>query len=1536
MSNSQPINFNDVISKALQDNPHLRRSPALASDAIKSSNPTDTAPLLSHSANMSGVQQAAQDYVAENPQPTHWWDGIVHSATNALESLAKPLKEVQRDYKYIHSLYTRHGVFTGLLGTLAIAGGAVVGTFAGGPAGTVIGADLAGAALRKIGGNMEEYRNSYADSENENYKVSMGRDVANLLGAHGQTDTGWGKFVSGSVDMAADISLDPLMKLGALSKTFKSGQFLTESGKFTPWAFRSAGAQEFLARNSLRMYSADQAEKVYQAGLNANSASFTAGRQYHRALEQLVGMTEGDIVAKFPELQGSAARLGQVNRAAEAFGATREEAVDSLHKAFMETQFHTDFMAQSAVGGLPVLPSRSVARAVLGKSSEKLRQPFADSLDDTAYDFRNAANFIIPRFRPNGEGGKQFVAPLVMMPFSKKTFASAMAKKIRTFSGYQPYAIDSKTLDLSTKTFKPDDPGALQGIYRVMRFSMGDRLARDITSDYANAISRGDIGAARTIYVDGIHSMFKAAGLPNDTKAAEEILDHMHMSGQGSISSQHYGYGFHTGNDASVIADADKTVPAALWSHQVGEWSFPNFNEVKLAMRSMGNIGKVYGHIDEFTAKNWTNSIFKPLALLTTGFGLRISASELIPTFIRYGAIETAKAKVSGAAAKMNYKLAAGEDEHIMSNALLALAGGGSMKDFLANEASVAGVESKKAAQKVYDDLLAKSEDPLTADSVTKEDLANALAKVKAIKNPRIRKTVAKGLGKVANEDDLELASQIAIATNGHMATGATMAGHGTDLDFTERQKQLMHYLGQQVRAPKTINPDGTFSQYSAHNQDFDIHWLMSNQKASQNVSAQSIAKDVLRLVKSGKSQEEAWSEAAKLEESRIIGVDHTTGSVLNPMDDLYASERATLSRYTGQESAKFAFDRTDDLRNTVTGGDGTFHEDLLQKIANREKVSIKQLANIDSAAKPSSIIGPELMPYVGPNLLNRIIQNGFKKIIDPIVGGLSRQPLFFLHAKEAMSFYRPMIEAGKISEETGLRFAMTRATHAMLPQIHNVALRTQFSVLAQNFLPFYFAQEQAIKRYIKLGTDNPEALRAYQLIEHGMNDPGFVQTDDQGNKYVTFPFIGELGAGVMNAATKLGMPVIGNLPLTVRGDTKSLKTVLPEFTPPGTSPFFNLAANTITAFFPELARPIKSTIGMGYGQSAIDTLIPNTVARSWFKALNANEQDSTFHSAMLSALAAANYHNQLPDQNASPAEKQAFIDRIKNNARSILVMKGILGAVSPLAPQLSQEDPGLRDEFYKLVKAKNDYPTALHEFLGRHGDKAISYTVARSEGTIKGANVPYTDQAINWIQDNEALLKSNFAVGAAFLVPQEPGLSGDKRAIYDEVIKMHLRSKRTPEEFMDAIYSSAGSNQYFANKKLHDDAIAAAGDNSDQVKAENTTWSSWVKNYKLANPIWADDFESPEKRNIAKRSISDLTTLFNSGKLVETDQTKLVRGLLQDYYKHEDVKNIIRGYRVETTLSDENANWETYLNTLSEKEPRLTTIINGVFRRLQ
>jgi len=398
----------------------------------------------------------------------------------------------------------------------------------------------------------------------------------------------------------------------------------------------------------------------------------------------------------------------------------------------------------------------------------------------------------------------------------------------------------------------------------------------------------------------------------------------------------------------------------------------------------------------------------------------------------------------------------------------------------------------------------------------------------------------------------------------------------------------------------------------------------------------------------------------------------------------------------------------------------------------------------------------------------------------------------------------------------------------------------------------------------------------------------------------------------------------------------ESLKTVLPEMSMPGVSPIMALSANTIASLHPEWSRQIKAIIGdKAFGRGIIDEIIPSSPLRNLVKAVIIRDGDASFQNAMLSSIASASYSGQVPGPDSSPAEKQAFLDRIKNNATSIMLIKAVLSAVSPLSPQVTQEELGLRDEFYKLVKEKGDYPTALHEFLIKHGDGAISYTVARSEGTIKGANMPYTDEVANWLESNNALLSSNRAVGAAFLIPQSTNGGGDKQAIYDEIMKLHLRTKRNPQEFLDAIYSATGNNAYFQDKAIHDATIAAAGKNKKAVDVENANWDAYKSDFALANPIWADDFQSPEKRNIAKKAIDDLQYLFSNNMVPNTEQSNLVSGLLNDYKKHQETKDQIKGLNTKVTLTQENDNWDAYLTQLSQDEPRLTTIINGVFRRL-
>ena len=134
-----------------------------------------------------------------------FWSRLGTGTINTLGWLGKPLKEIQRDYKFVHSVYVDHGFLPGFTASLGILGAGVLGAAAG-PVGAVLAADAAGVITRKALGNI--FKDSYAKSEDENYKVSPGRDFSNILAT-----------ASGAVGADAGSPRQSLPNLSISSKT---------------------------------------------------------------------------------------------------------------------------------------------------------------------------------------------------------------------------------------------------------------------------------------------------------------------------------------------------------------------------------------------------------------------------------------------------------------------------------------------------------------------------------------------------------------------------------------------------------------------------------------------------------------------------------------------------------------------------------------------------------------------------------------------------------------------------------------------------------------------------------------------------------------------------------------------------------------------------------------------------------------------------------------------------------------------------------------------------------------------------------------------------------------------------------------------------------------------------------------------------------------------------------------------------------------------------------------------------------------------
>ena len=1665
--------------------PTLARNPGAAVDVANSSNPQVTAQPVSHAINTVTTQSAINDY--QNSTGTQsFWSKLGNGITSTLSWAAKPLNEIQKDYKFVHSVYTNNGFLPGFAATLGVIGGGVAGGLIAGPTGMAAGADAAGFAERKLAELFPGYKKSIANSEDPNYKVSAGRDFSNALGeaagavgwdsaskALKSTDKGLfgsaGSFISGITDMGGDVTFDPFSIIGRFGQAMRGGGLLKlDAAGATqvkyPLMQSIPGVKNFLESQSGAVLTSDQMDAVRNGSGVFNSMS----RTYNRAIQDIADTAKnapssaaaaGEIAAKYPQLGAAAAgRLGSIDN------------VDDVHQ-FLKTQLYFGEL-DGTLAGQAMLPSRTLLRA-----------NFTEPLQDT-------------------------------LKVNKLT--SGIYK---TFSGYMPYSVDPITQKLSTTQFRWNAPDAATTVYRIARFGMGDEGAKEMAGKYAEAVAANDINAARIIKNQTYFEALKAMGLPDDNVLVQKAFEETNKVDEVPVGTQIY-LTKPTGEPLGEYTAVDGTTKVGGINphHAQDMFNIPDFFAMKNATRDAGRISKVMGGADEWIASKYTNTIFKPLALATMGFGLRVAAAELIPTFARYGIINTFKSKLAASAAKANYDLVPGEAKHVFPAALTALG----MHLGIAPDTMAAGFPAFQAAK------------------------ALGLKKAAELTAPQ----------------QLDRATELILANEGHILSEAVSPGHGSDASTAYQAGQAAHYYYQIQKNSPLFRELPEYTTYSADSPHFVPRYATNLQRASKEAVNRNVAKDFLnRLEQIGIHSEKptypggstffhgtskAFSDD-KLEpnvygkshgnlfgdglyttdepsvaksytkkglgnepvvystkwtgsgQPKILNLDHTAGpdvrdvfqkiadnsyegysfleealknknstaadfyqalrsdfkdnetrddeaaevfqdittmlsnkgydairhvggifrgdakmqhnvaiwlkpedievkrldsSFVKPADKLqieddidkmsqhkrylalredlidaehkrilatpegnykpYNDESKSLTRWVDQDPRAFAADRVDGALGMMIGKDGTVLKNVATNLANGDMTDLNELAAMarkSPKSMPAAVAGPMLEPYVPAGgigaKISAIADLGHKKVLGPLVANLSREPLYLVHYSEAMTRFEPMIARGEITADQAIRFAQTQASYAMLPQIHNTALRNQFSQMARNFLPFYFAQEQSLKRAFRTLKDTSimspafsRGLRFYQLAEHALSDPTFMQTDSNGNKYVMLPGAGAFGEAIQNALGAFGVPIVSGLPITAKGSMTSLKSVLPELATPGVSPVLAISGNVLSSFFPEVAPLVKGTVGdIAWQRGVVDSLVPAPWMKNIVSAMTPVDINNAFNNAFASALTAAAYHNQLPDPtNINSPINQQFVDRIKNNTRSILMVKAVLGLLSPFAPAVSQEDAGLRDEFWNLVKQKGNFSDALFTFMGEHGSSAISYTVGRTDNAIPGATYPYVQGTVDYIKNNAQMFNDpKTQIGAFFLIPQDPNAK-NSQTVYNELVGMKLREQRTAPDLLKQQYIAQGDAIMSQQITDHTNIIKQAKDNFDKYteKQENQRWAGILSQMQGTNPIWYDSYVHGNGKLNAQTAYNQLLTILNSPNAPQTPQAQLVQGLMNDYAKHAQTLNDYKTFNISgAPVTIENENWQNHLLAVQQGEPRLQAVIKSVFSKL-
>lgn len=492
------------------------------------------------------------------------------------------------------------------------------------------------------------------------------------------------------------------------------------------------------------------------------------------------------------------------------------------------------------------------------------------------------------------------------------------------------------------------------------------------------------------------------------------------------------------------------------------------------------------------------------------------------------------------------------------------------------------------------------------------------------------------------------------------------------------------------------------------------------------------------------------------------------------------------------------------------------------------------------------------------------------------------------------------------------------RATHLTTPWIDDARLRSQYSVMMKNLTPFWFAEELFLKRWARVMSHSPQAYHRAQLIMTGLRDIGIVRKNDQGEDIYVVP--GTPALMELSARTFGRVPIMGkifggavSMPVAsmLTGQVQYATPGLDRLGVPGFSPLLAIPMKWLYDEFPETRAYQTNVFGeRSAGTGIVRTWVPTSIMRF----IDAQTDSRALRSAQVAALQFLAANGDVPDEDAPAHVQQVFLDRVRNQAKFLLMARAIFGFVMPASPEMvtvgtSDEafnwrrnlgadgmEEDLSPEYYALVR--NLGPTeGTAEFLRRHPDPldknlALAWTVSRSQSD-SGAPLSQTTEAYHFMQENRAWLEQ-FPLASGWLLPQPltgENESGDRRA-YNEQLALELRQGRAPKEMLDAIYFKTAAEDYFTMQRHYERQLAAvSGPTSFDVaerKRLRAEWQTTAQSYNWKHPIFERELTGSDRRAQRDAVMRELEVALNDPGAPPVDDAPVFLELLQAVKEYE------------------------------------------------
>jgi hypothetical protein len=672
----------------------------------------------------------------------------------------------------------------------------------------------------------------------------------------------------------------------------------------------------------------------------------------------------------------------------------------------------------------------------------------------------------------------------------------------------------------------------------------------------------------------------------------------------------------------------------------------------------------------------------------------------------------------------------------------------------------------------------------------------------------------------------------------------------------------------------------------------------------------------------------------------------------------------------TDSEHANIIYTRAREIFETKRVGKDGLKEinlDLLNKIRFRNeqtgKMGISGQLSIDDLPKfeidvPVYAVGPELVPIAeAGNQAASLMTHGWTWL-GMANGRISREPMVF---NEIIAIRKSMKKSGmeaayiqsvvskvdqanpkavlEATERAKRQFAQIveeRAVSQILQYVDNPLVRTQLAFGLRNFSRFYRATEDFYRRAYRMVRYNPASIRKAALTYDGIAHNGFIQEDDQGEKYFVYPGLEPAYRAVQTAMAGLGIAPEFKVPMPIQFGSQ-VKMLTPSLNQDSIIPTFNgplagISIKTLTNLVDLFGAPgaadtiTEYTLGKyAVDQPFISSFLPAHVNRA-FAAMDKDERDSQYASAWRKAvtyLEAAGYGLKTTEDEfgnvipPSEAEREEYRQRVKNTTLSIIGTRFVLGFVLPATPQVQLKadmaqwisdngNANFKQAWNKLLdKYPGDYDTAMAKWVELFPNQ-IPFTVTESERkTI--AVIRYAEESGAWTEKNADLFEK-YPQGAAFLIPHKSGFSWDA---YTTMKNMGLKYNKRVDDFLKDVQTAADLQQYYSKKNEYEVQLEESITDVERSIAR-AEFQDWAKVFKAGRPLVQEELAEGGKKAVERiKAINDLRNMINDPKItVRGPLQKQLKEMLDLYDSYKSDKEIFAeipgGTKVSSFLKEE------------------------------